>query len=128
LIKQVFVRRGVGLNASSGSANDCNDQVEDFTPIPAGPNCVLAVNDFDRENQVRVYPNPSNGTMNIRVNQFVGKLNIQIVDLNGRTIYASTEDNFNIEKSINIYGLQTGVYVLKLTGNNLNYPQKIGKE
>ena len=128
MIKEVFVRRGVGLNASSGSANDCNDQVEDFTPIPAGPNCVLAVNNFDKENLIRVYPNPSNGTMNIRVNQFVGKINIQIIDLNGRTVYDLNENNFNVEKSININGLQAGVYILKLTGSNLNYSQKIIKK
>ncbi len=128
MIMQVFARRGVGLNASSGSANDCNDQVEDFTLFPAGPNCVLAVNDFDRENLIRVYPNPSNGTMNIRVNQFVGKLNIQVVDLNGRIVYDSTENNFNVEKAININSLQAGVYILKLTGSNVNYSQKIIKK
>lgn len=127
LIKQVFVRRGVGLNASSGSANDCNDQVEDFTPFPAGPNCLLSVDDFVSSSQVRVFPNPSNGTLGIRVNQFVGKLNIQVVDLNGRVVYDLNDSDFNIEKTINISSLQSGVYVLKLAGDNLNYSQKIIK-
>ncbi len=64
LIAEVFGRRGMGLNASSGSVNDCNDQVEDFTPFPAGPNCVLAVDYFNNEDMIRVYPNPTNGMIN----------------------------------------------------------------
>lgn len=127
LIKEVFVRRGVGLNASAGSVQDCNDQVEDFTPFPAGPNCVLAVDYFNNEDMVRVYPNPTNGTLNIRINQFVGKVNIQLVDINGRTVLNQTDDQFNIEKALNINSLQAGVYVLKLSGNDLNYSQKVIK-
>ena len=127
MIMEVFARRGVGLNASSGSANDCSDQVESFTSFPAGPNCVLAVNDFDKQNLIRVFPNPSNGTINVRINQFIGKINIQLVDLNGRIVYNLNEDNFNIEKAININNMQSGIYLLKLTGNNLNYSQKVIK-
>ena len=127
LIKEVFVRRGVGLNASAGSVQDCNDQVEDFTPFPAGPNCVLAVDYFNNEDMIRVYPNPTNGTINLRVNQFSGKINIQMVDINGRTVFNQTDDNFNIEKTININSLQSGIYILKLSGNNLNYTQKVIK-
>lgn len=127
LIKEVFRRRGVGLNASSGSANDCNDQVEDFTPFPAGPNCLLAVGDFDRADLVRIYPNPANNQVNVRVNKFVGKLEVQIVDINGRVVLNQIDENFNTEKAINISNLGAGVYVVKLTGDNLNYAQKLIK-
>ena len=76
---------------------------------------------------IRVYPNPTNGTINLRVNQFTGKINIEMVDINGRTVFNQTDDNFNIEKTININNLQSGVYILKLSGNNLNYTQKVIK-
>ena len=127
MIKEVFLRRGVGLNASSGSVTDNTDQVEDFTPFPAGPNCVLAVDYFNSQEAIRVYPNPTNGSINLRINQFVGKINIQIVDINGRTVFNQTDDNFNVEKTININSLQAGVYILKLSGNNINYTQKVIK-
>lgn len=127
MIAEVFRRRGVGLNATAGSAQDCNDQVEDFTQFPPGPNCTLGVNYFKNEELIRVYPNPSNGLLNIRINKFVGKVNIQIVDLNGRTVFSQTDANFNIEKSVNINSLQSGVYIVKLTGDNLNYSQKLMK-
>jgi hypothetical protein len=127
MIMQVFARRGVGLNASSGSSDDCNDQVEDFTLFPAGPNCVLAVNDFSREDLVRVYPNPANSQVNIRVNKFAGKLEVQIIDINGRIVLDQVDENFNVEKSININDLQSGIYIVKVTGDNLNYSQKLIK-
>ena len=127
MIAEVFRRRGVGLNASSGSNNDPNDQVENFTQFPAGPNCTLAVNYFNNEELIRVYPNPSNGLLNIRINKFVGKVTIEVVDLNGRSVFSQTDANFNIEKSININSLQSGVYIVKLTGDNLNYSQKLIK-
>ena len=127
MIAEVFQKRGMGLNASSGDVNSGVDQVEDFTPFPAGPNCLLAVDYFNNEDVIRVYPNPTNGTINLRVNQFTGKINIQMVDINGRAVFNQTDDNFNIEKIININSLQSGVYILKLSGNNLNYTQKVIK-
>ncbi|NHM05931.1 T9SS type A sorting domain-containing protein [Flavobacterium sp. CYK-4] len=119
LIAEVFRRRGMGLNASSGSANDCNDQVEDFTS--------LATVGFDQPAAVRVFPNPTSGTVNVHVNQYAGKVSIQIVDLNGRSVYNQTDDKFNNEKSINISSLQKGVYIMKVTGDRLNYTEKIIK-
>jgi hypothetical protein len=127
LIGAVFQKRGMGLNASSGSAASAVDQVEDFTPFPEGPNCVLAVNYFENNDMFRIYPNPANGLVNVRINNYVGKVNFQIVDINGRVVLNQADNNFNIEKSINISGLQSGVYVLKVTGNDLNYSQKLIK-
>lgn len=125
LIAEVFARRGLGLNASSGDVNVNNDQVEDFTPFPAGPNCTLAVNNFNNAENIRIYPNPSNGLLNVRINQFVGKVTIQIVDINGRVVFNQTDDKFNIEKSINLNKLQTGVYVVKINTNEFTYSEKL---
>jgi hypothetical protein len=119
LIAEVFRRRGMGLNATSGSSDDCNDQVEDFT--------TLANETFTQNIAARIYPNPSNGLINIRVNQYSGEVKIEIVDLNGRSVYKQTDDKFSNEKSININSLQNGVYIMKLTGANLNYTEKIIK-
>jgi hypothetical protein len=127
LITDVFARRGMGLNASSGSAASATDQVSDFTPFPAGANCTLAVNYFKADDMFRVYPNPSNGLYNVRINQFSGKVNFQVIDINGRTVYNQTEEHFNIEKTINISNLQSGIYILKLSGSDLNYTQKLIK-
>jgi extracellular elastinolytic metalloproteinase len=128
LIWDVFARRGLGLNASSGTNTDITgiqDQTEDFTTPPAGPNCSLSVDYFENSDMINVYPNPSNGQVNIRINQFVGKVNLQVVDVNGRVVYSVKNDNFNIEKTIDLSHLQSGMYVLKISGEALNYTQKI---
>lgn len=127
LIWETFARRGLGQNASSGSANSSTDQVEDFTVPPAGPNCVLAANYFDNSELIKVYPNPSNGMLNLRVNNYSGALTIEMFDLNGRKVLSNQDVNFSIEKQLNISSLQAGVYLLKLTGNDLSYTQKVIK-
>ncbi len=125
MIWTVFARRGMGINASSGSSASATDQVENFQQPPAGPNCSLAVNYFQHDDLIRVYPNPSNGIFTIKVSQFSGKANIMVTDMNGRVVYDLKNSELNIEKTINLSGLQSGMYLLKLTGEALNYSQKL---
>lgn len=128
MIWDVFARRGLGVNASSGTNSGItgiNDQVEDFSTPSPGPNCTLAVDYFENTDMIKVYPNPSNGEVNIRINQFTGKVNLQVVDINGRVVYNVKNENFNIEKTIDLSHLQSGVYIMKINGESLNYTQKI---
>ena len=125
MIAEVFQKRGMGLNASSGDANNATDQVQDFTAFPPGPNCLLGVNYFNNEDLFRVYPNPSNGEFNIRITQFIGKVNIQVIDINGREVFRQNNEDFNIEKSLHLNNLQSGMYILKVNNSSLNYTHKI---
>jgi extracellular elastinolytic metalloproteinase len=127
LITEVFRRRGVGLNASSGSSDDCGDQVEDFTPFVGCES--LGTNGFGLNNSdIRVYPNPTSGQFNVKINQFVGKINIQVIDINGRLVLEVKEDNFNNEKTIDLSGFQSGVYLLRVNSEEANFTQKIIKK
>ncbi|HLA55387.1 MAG TPA: T9SS-dependent M36 family metallopeptidase [Flavobacterium sp.] len=123
-IWNVFARRGMGALASSGSATSATDQTEDFS-LPGGtPNCALGL-DYFNSDVIRVYPNPSNGEVTIHIAQFTGKVNIQVIDINGRIVYSVKENDFNVEKTINLDHLQSGMYVLKVNGEALNYTKKI---
>lgn len=128
MIAEVFRRRGVGKDASAGSTDDCSDQVEDFVPFPNGANCtmVLGLNYYDKSN-INIYPNPSNGLFNLRINQYDSKINVQVVDINGRIILENKNVPFNIEGAIDISDFQSGIYIVKITGDNLSYSQKIIK-
>jgi len=119
MMAEIFRNRGLGLNASSGSAADTNDQTEDFTAFP------LATQGFTKDTAVRVYPNPSNAVFNVRIAQYTGAVTMQVVDLNGRVVYAQNESNFNVEKSINLGHLAKGVYILKVNTSDFNYADKI---
>ena len=124
----------MGVNASSGNNTgdrtntaDILDQVENFATPPAGPNCTLTVNYFQNEELFRIYPNPTNGLLNIRINNYVGKVSIQVVDINGRIVSEIKNEDFNIEKELNLNSLQSGMYIVKITGDDLNFTQKVIK-
>lgn len=131
MIWEVFTRRGLGVNASSGDRDSSIDQVEDFTlptlgSTPAtGSNCALAVDYFEHEELFRIYPNPTNGLLNIRINGYEGKATINVVDVNGRLVKSFQNNNFNTESSIDLSNLQAGVYVVKVVADSLNYTQKV---
>lgn len=93
-------------------------------PLTAAP---LATEDFSNSKGVSIYPNPSNGQFNININQYSGKVNIQVADLNGREVYASKNEMFNSEKAVDLKMLESGIYVLRISGEDLNYSQKIIK-
>jgi extracellular elastinolytic metalloproteinase len=125
LIWEVFARRGVGVNASSGNNNNPNDQVQDFTQPTPGPNCVLKASLFNNDDMIRVFPNPSNGLLNIAIAKYSGKLNIELYDINGRKVFNQNMNDFNTEKAINLQSIQSGIYLLKLEGDELSFTKKV---
>lgn len=89
-----------------------------FTATP------LSSADFVKNNSVKIYPNPTNGILNISVENYSGNLNVDVFDLNGRKILSST-DNYSGNKSINLQGLQSGFYVVKIKGDGISHSEKI---
>jgi hypothetical protein len=126
LIWQVFAARGLGEKASAGNANIGNDQVEDFSTPAAGPNCsTLSVENFDNDDVMKVFPNPSTGMVNVQIKKYFGKVAIQVIDITGRQVYSSENEDFNGEKSIDLSSLNKGIYILKIKGDSLNFIEKI---
>ena len=136
MIWQTFARRGLGFNASSATNTGVagiQDQIQDFSMPPIGSTpatgsaCTFSVNYFENDDLVRIYPNPNNGNFNIRINNYIGKVNIQVIDINGRIVNEFINEDFNIEKSLNLSSFQSGMYIIKINGDNLNYTKKIIK-
>lgn len=125
MIWDVFARRGLGFNASSGDAFSSNDQTEDFTVPSPGPNCTLGIDYFQNDDLIKVYPNPTQDNFNIRINNYIGKISYQLFDLNGRIILEENNLDFSVEKNISVANLSSGVYILKLTSEKINYIEKI---
>lgn len=125
MITEVFRRRGAGLNASSGSRTSATDQVENFTAFAPGPNCTLGIDYFQNEDLITVYPNPTKGFVTISMNQFIGKINIQIIDINGRIVSDMKNIDFNQQKEIDLSNFQSGVYILKINSESVNVTKKI---
>jgi hypothetical protein len=47
------------------------------------------------------------------------------IDITGRQVYSSENEDFNGEKSIDLSDLNKGIYILKIKGDSLNFCRKI---
>ena len=121
LIWTAFAARGLGINADQGSSGSSTDGTEDFD-IPA--ECVGGVGDNNFDNNFNVYPNPSNGEINISSIVSLGMTKVSIFDMNGRRVFSQNVEIGN-RASINATGLTSGVYVIKIDGGNYAHTSKL---
>jgi len=124
LIWEVFANRGLGVNAVQGSTNSVTDGVEDFE-IPSGPDCTLSTGDNGSlDNNFIIYPNPSNGNINIRTLVDLGEATISIFDINGREVFNRV---VNLQNTVNVNAenLNTGIYIMKIEGVDYNHTAKL---
>lgn len=91
----------------------------DDTPgnITEGP---LSRNDFDAIAGLRVYPNPANTVLNITSDSFATK-NVEIYNTLGAKVLATQVTN----TPVNVAGLTTGVYMVKVTEEGKTATRKL---
>lgn len=124
LIWETFARRGVGLNADQGSSFVRGDETISYD-VPTTPGClILGVTDRNFDNNFSIYPNPSNGNINVRSVVDAGDVNISIIDLNGRTVFTQNVELHNAV-NINVENLNTGVYIIRINGDNYTHTAKL---
>lgn len=80
------------------------------------------------DNQIDVYPNPSNGNIRVEFDVATGQeISVDIYDLAGRMVFSESQHYKHGENSINLCldNLNKGMYVLKLRGKSFSKQQKI---
>jgi surface protein len=121
-------------NFTSNADNLSNLANGDYTLVVTDANgCEQSVNfniDFDtnapfhlNNQNIRLYPNPTKNFINIDLDQNIGRVNISITDLYGKTVFNQDYENMPHEK-INLENLANGIYTLRITDtefNNFNY-------
>lgn len=80
---------------------------------------VLDSEDFNL-NKFSVYPNPSTGIFNIFTSEIV---KVNIIDISGKTVYKA--DALNNNAVINLSSLQSGIYLMNVSGENINKTEKL---
>jgi len=122
LIWETFARRGLGSGATQGSSSSVTDGTAAFD-IPA--ECEnLGVNDTDLDNKFIIYPNPSNGNINIKPLLDFGDAKVSIYDINGRKVY-NTDINLQNTVSINAQSLSSGMYIMQIDGSDYSHTAKL---
>lgn len=71
-------------------------------------------------NKYGVYPNPTTGIFNINAERPV---NVTVIDVLGKVVHQAS--NVTRDTPINLSGLQKGVYMAKITGDNASSTEKI---
>ena len=95
-------------------------EATNFTVDPTG----IPQLDNGTDQQINIYPNPSNGSTTISVSGINGKVTIEIVDMNGRTINSTTQQ-INNSTDVNVNGLTQGAYFVRIYGEEINSIRKL---
>jgi hypothetical protein len=66
---------------------------------------------------VKIFPNPSNGKVNVEINRDYNSANISVLDLSGKIIYSKTLSNNN-SKEIDLSTYAKGMYIIQLDVDN----------
>ena len=128
-----------GINTlTDASANANNGTLSNFaltgtasnwlasSPIVTGSNCtVLSSSSFAVDSNVNLYPNPTNGTLNIDLNNLTN-VSVSIYDINGRVIL--NKDLSGNENSVDLSNFQTGMYLFKIKSSEGEINKKVVKK
>ncbi|WP_405250980.1 T9SS-dependent M36 family metallopeptidase [Dokdonia sp. Asnod3-C12] len=127
IIWNAFANRGLGFSADQGDWREREDGTSATDLPPDNLNPCLGPLSVDRVAAVgafSVFPNPSNGNINIAVNTPQGGGTVKIIDINGRVVY--TKDAV-LEGTVRLQaeGLATGIYLLQVQSTNTTETIKI---
>jgi photosystem II stability/assembly factor-like uncharacterized protein len=104
-----------GSYTTNGATNGMNKYI--------GSNLASIKQIAANNNQVTVYPNPSNGYFNLSLTHSAANTEISVCDMPGNEVYKTTlkENTLNIDLS----AMQKGMYLLKLQSGNTSNIQKL---
>ena len=89
----------------------------DLIPLPTAP---LSADEFNK-NTLKVFPNPSQGYLNVSLPFELNNVEAQLFDINGRKVL----DIQNLREEIALDGVLDGIYLLQVTSNNESFTERI---
>lgn len=86
-------------------------------------NDVNAINDkVSENNNVRIYQDPANGDLSVKLIGTTTNANINVYDTLGKLRFSTNIIDTNV---IQIHDLDSGIYIINISGNQLNYKNTI---
>lgn len=91
-----------------------------------GNECIVSNNNaYSAENNIRLFPNPTNGILNIFIGDRFESCKVILTDIQGKLIFNTI---INSNQPIDISKLNSGIYFLKLMDNKNEYNYKVLKQ
>ncbi len=117
---------GVGLGDPLGDGYTDYGSLGQYFISGQVPPASLSVSDFDDENNFQIYPNPTNGEINIRYNfSDTTRVSYEILTAHGAIVTNNTFSDNNNREKLDISSLAKGLYLLKLKTDKQIYTFKI---
>ncbi len=69
-------------------------------------------------NNIKIYPNPTNGNFNIKLDSNYDIVNLDIVNIQGQTVFSKHNIDRNSIHTINLLNVTDGMYFVKISSNN----------
>ncbi|WP_312311752.1 reprolysin-like metallopeptidase [Empedobacter brevis] len=87
----------------------------------------LSVSDLSKQNELFVYPNPTNGNFSIRMNTKTNKVTAEIINLAGQIVSTHTYNvaGNKIDQAVNATNLPKGVYIVKINDGDTTQTKKL---
>ncbi|MEJ6792342.1 MAG: M12 family metallo-peptidase [Lacinutrix sp.] len=86
----------------------------------------LSVDEFDLSNSFSVFPNPNNGEFTVKFNGASENVNLQVVDIRGRSILSNSYNaSGDFNQTINLGNVQSGIYLLNVNDGGRTITKKI---
>jgi hypothetical protein len=79
--------------------------------------------------EILIYPNPTNGLLNVELSGFNNSIIISLFSLNGSMVYSENINNYSpdkiLKRQIDLSKFGKGVYFVRLTNNNTSETKKV---
>ena len=112
---------GVGDFAAgqTGTLNSWYVEICETTITP------LSIDDFDLAN-FSIFPNPNTGEFTLKLKSVSDKLDVEVYDIRGRSIYNNSfENSYSLNQVINLNHIQAGMYLVKISDGERSATKKI---
>lgn len=93
-----------------------------FSLILSGVSLVLSNDNFEESNTVSIYPNPTNGILNIETDVNKSISAVSVFDITGKEMQIK-----NVQNQVDVSNLQSGVYFIKFSIDDKMYMKKFIK-
>ncbi len=122
-----WIRMDVNTAGTSVTIKDYACNRTPNTSINAGQTTTTRINNFldATENIISIYPNPSNGAINI--NGINGNVDLRIINIQGKVVFTEEliSDNQSYTQGVDLSAYPKGIYFIKLTNKNFTKVEKV---